>query len=609
MVAGPSGSGKSSLVLAGLVPRLKAGLVSGSERWHYLPAVIPGSDPLASLLLVTCPSGSNLSAWIAEHKPRLQRAPAYFKELVDATLTPARTVAEIQPAALVVDQFEELFTLCTDQQVRTSFVTALFSIVHGQGPQHRVILTIREDFVQRAIQLKGLQDPKILFRPPPLTTGELRRVIEEPAKKIGLKFEEGIVDELVKEVVGDPTTLPLLQFTLKQLWDHRERNRITWNAYRTVGRPSEALKRTAEKLFNDLKTFENQKTAERIFLELVHPSVGAEFVRRRVRREALTRLEAADRVDRVLERLVDAGLVVMVRGSDAGDDRFEVAHETLIRNWPRFAEWLRQRKRHSERELQLIATARLWQESGCKSGYLLSGEALQEATQYRAAAPALKELILASEKASHRHARRVNRLTSLAAIVFSGLFLVSAWLAYVADEQREVAMERAEAAQSSLNLAVKAITVVISQIAAQISTDPYSSAASDLLRTAEVLLAEAETMSRSIGETVEGTEARANLLINVIDIYVAKQDKKAALKLSEQAHSLAEQLCKDYSSDRRWQLLLYQSKFRNRRCGGGERAGTSDERISSRSPDRRAAGKVRQRPATPGRCIHRAQDR
>lgn len=110
----------------------------------------------------------------------------------------------------------------------------------------------------------------------------------------------------------------MLQFTLKQLWDHRERNRITWDAYQQVGRPAEALKRTAEKLFTDLRTFENKKAAERIFLELVQPSVGAEFVRRRVSREALTRLEAADRVDRILERLVDAGLVVMVRGSDPG---------------------------------------------------------------------------------------------------------------------------------------------------------------------------------------------------------------------------------------------------------------------------------------------------
>lgn len=556
IVAGPSGSGKSSLILAGLLPRLKAGSIVGSERWHYFPTLTPGSDPLASLLVVTCPDGKDLSAWIAEHKPKLRNSPEYLRKLVHSILAHSAAGQESQPAVLIVDQFEELFTLCTDQQIRTDFVSALLSIVHEAEPQHRVILTIREDFVQEAMQLPGLKDHEATpFRPPPLTSAELRRVIEEPAKKIGLRFEEGLIDELVREVVGDPTTLPLLQFALKQLWDHRERNRITWNAYEKVGRPAEALKRTAEKLFTDLRTFENQKTAERIFLELVQPSVGAEFVRRRVRRETLTRLEAADRVNRVLARLVDAGLLVMVPGSDADGDRFEVAHEALIRNWPRFADWLRRRKQQSERELQLIATARLWRDSGRKPGYLLSGDALQEAAQYRDAAPALNELILASENASRRYARRINRITTAAAIAFLFISVFACISAFSAIKQTK-------AAQSSLDLAVKAITVLTREVDEQITEDPYSSAASDLLNIARELLAAADKMSETTRETLERTAARTNLLISVSDIYFAKDDYKSALEFAERAHALAERLVNAAPGEQKWQSLLYQSKFR-----------------------------------------------
>src|SRR5262249_27494363 len=159
LVAGPSGSGKSSLILAGLLPRLKAGLVAGSERWHYLPIVTPGSDPLAALLQATCPPGLDLSRWISEQRPRLQRFPTYFKELVQSVLRAVEPTQVLHPAILVIDQFEELFTLCTDQQVRAEFVEALLSLLQVAAPQHRIVLTVREDFVGPVTQLSGLGDP------------------------------------------------------------------------------------------------------------------------------------------------------------------------------------------------------------------------------------------------------------------------------------------------------------------------------------------------------------------------------------------------------------------------------------------------------------------
>src|SRR5712692_5855769 len=559
IVAGPSGSGKSSLVLAGLVPQLKRGALPGSERWRYLPTLTPGNDPLLSLLQVARPSDRDALAWNGEHKPKLQRSPSYFRELVHAFGAGANV-----PELVVIDQFEELFTLSSDQQMRKSFVEALLSVVQPVS-QDRLILTIREDFLERAKQLPGLGDPKILFRPPALTTRELRRVIEEPAKRIGLKIQESIVDDLVREVVGDPTALPLLQFALKQLWEHRERNRITWDTYQKVGRPSEALKRTADEVFNDLKTFENQQTAERIFLALVQPGVGAEFLRRRVRRETLTGLEAADRINRVLERFVDAGLIIRTAGAEPGDDRFEVAHETLIRNWPRLAEWLRNRKAQSEKVLQLIAAARLWQESGHKAGYLLSGEALTEAAQFRDAAPELKELIAASEQAARR---RIALRYGISALVFvlavlsvaTGVTYVYRQQSKIAQGQTKIAQEQSKIAQDNLTLAIKSVQDMINRINSQINTDTIPvEIAKELLRTS------VETEERIFGSVNRGpdtTATRVFLLLDFSDIYLTIADERQSLALAEKAASLAEQLRKDDPENAKWQHLIYLSAWR-----------------------------------------------
>jgi hypothetical protein len=127
MVAGPSGSGKSSLVLAGLVPHLKRAALSGGSDWRYLPAVTPGSDPLLSLLQAVRPGGRDALSWSAEQKPELERSPRHFRELLEAV-----HAAGDGPALLIVDQFEELFTLCTDQPARKSFVEAILSIMRPE---------------------------------------------------------------------------------------------------------------------------------------------------------------------------------------------------------------------------------------------------------------------------------------------------------------------------------------------------------------------------------------------------------------------------------------------------------------------------------------------
>jgi DNA/RNA endonuclease G (NUC1)/energy-coupling factor transporter ATP-binding protein EcfA2 len=468
MVVGPSGSGKSSIVLAGLVPRLKASAIPGSEGWRYLPIVVPGSDPLVSLLFALCPSGTDAKAWIAEHRPKLQSSSDHFRELVEGD-------GNAKPTLLVVDQFEEVLTLCENHATRERFAEALMHFVERGSGKNRVILTVREDFVSEATRLSALSalrdNPEARFSPPPLSVRELRRVIEKPAELVGLKFDQGIVDDLIKEVAGEATALPMLQFALLKLWNNRDRNRITWDVYRRVGSPREALKRTADAVFAELKTHENEQAAERIFVALVQPTVGAEFVRRRVRRETLRRLEAPDRVDRILDRFVEAGLIRKTPGVEPDDDRFEVVHEALIRNWPRLGQWLARKRDRSEKELQLVSTAKLWRESGRSPGYLLTDSALVEARQYARASPELAELVAASEARERRRQMRQRGWIALLAVLlaiaaFALLFMIMAIRRTgAALEQASAALEEASTARDR---AAEALTAYLQQDSTQI---------------------------------------------------------------------------------------------------------------------------------------------
>jgi tetratricopeptide (TPR) repeat protein len=541
VIAGPSGSGKSSLILAGLLPRLKAGALTGSEAWHYLPTIVPGSDPASSLLLAACPSGLNVMDWIADQRLHLKKYPDAFKDLVHVT----SSGTDDRPVFVVVDQFEELFTLTTDMGTCTQFVDSLLSLAKAAPPDDRLIVVLREDFLERAKQFSGLIGLAALFRPPIFTSRELRNVVEEPAKNIGLKFESGIVDDLIKEVINDPSALPLLQFTLKQLWEHREHNRITWTSYRHVGRPSEALKRTAEEVFTNLKTFENQTAAQAIFLTLVQQSVGDEFVRKRVRRDTLKSLVASDRVNRVLNRLVDAGLVVKTSGVEDGDDRFEVAHETLIRNWPRLSTWLHEYKQKFETKLRLLATARLWQESGRKSGYLLSGEALREAEQYTDGAPDLTELINAS-KTKARQIARV-KLGGVLSVILMLLFSISLLM----DNNRQLISSVA-----ILSLSIQELGQIIAN-----ASQSSSLSAEDRAKILMATRTSYQHLADQLKDHPEYTHTLISLFNDISDLNSDAENWEESAKTASEAQALAQSLVNKKPDDPELQRLLYRSTW------------------------------------------------
>lgn len=368
-VVGPSGSGKSSLVLAGLLPALKEITPPNSEQWRYAPRMVPGSDPVANLARVLYAlqrePDMDIDSWTTQHVNLLTQEPKRLIELIDQD--------NAAPVLLVVDQFEEVFTLCVDDAARNTFVACLLALFQTPGRQHTLILTLRTDFESQVSRLADFQThfERHVVRVTPLNAAELRASIEAPAELIGLKFEPGLVDTLLQDILGEPAALPLLQFTLLKLWEHREHNYITWDAYRRLGGGRLALANSADAFFESLIP-EQQVTARRILLRLVRAGDGLEITSNRVRLDSLYRTgEAADRVSLVLDKLIGARLVRVTQGDVASDTQVEIAHEALVRNWPSLVAWLEEERDRIRQRQRLSDAAEHWASLGRDAGALL----------------------------------------------------------------------------------------------------------------------------------------------------------------------------------------------------------------------------------------------
>ncbi len=410
-VIGPSGSGKSSLVLAGLIPALKAGALPGSERWTYLGRMVPGVDPLANL------------EQMIERRWTEGAATTDIPQILKAD--PAALLAMLeersdQPVVLVVDQFEEIATLQQDSEARVAFEKALAILASHPDSRHIVLLTMRNDFigaVAREPELQRLLEDA-LEPVMPLTAAELREAIERPAEKIGLKFEQGVVEALVHDILGEPAALPLLQFTLLQLWERREHNRVTLHAYRELGGGRLALTRSADKFMESLVP-EDRVMADRIFMRLVRPGNGQDNVANRVRRQSLYNIGPCQHVNRVLDKLIE-GRLIRLTGDTEADTEVEIAHEALVRNWDRLVMLLDRDRERITTGRRLEAKAAEWIRHGRGEAGLLKSVALLEAETWLASPDAaalvsdeLRALVVASctaANAAHRRKRRARRV-------------------------------------------------------------------------------------------------------------------------------------------------------------------------------------------------------
>lgn len=426
VVAGASGTGKSSMVLAGAVPDLVRA-TDGAQR--------PTEDALVQAieLLRRLPDDRNSPMVRQAHgllaaAARLDAATAWQARIIRPGTDPqaalAPILAQIGPDTrdllIVVDQFEEVFTQTTDPAAREAFARSLWGLARAPASGVSVIVTIRVDFLGRCGELvldeTGLRLDRVAYDEAhrvfvaQMGPSQLRAAIEGPAAKVGLVLEAGLADRMLADVEGEPGALPLLSYTLDLLWQQRDGRTLTQAAYDTLGGVSGALHGKADALVNGLDEA-HRLQARRLLVRLVGIGAdGASDTRRRVAIAALRpgRGPQAAAFDAVLGLLVDARL--LVRAESDGDPTIEVAHEALIRRWPRLRAWIQA----DQAMLAQVAEVEGWVAHWRRYGTLLQAEQLGYAQQVQAKFPeelseAATELIAATEADRVARARRARQ--------------------------------------------------------------------------------------------------------------------------------------------------------------------------------------------------------
>jgi energy-coupling factor transporter ATP-binding protein EcfA2 len=304
-VLGPSGSGKSSLVRAGLIPALRKGVLPGSETWT-IRTLVPGVQPLAALAAQVLKIGAQGAMAATLDEMRVDPRTLHLATVLVLSDRPAS-----ERVVWVVDQFEEIFTLCRDDTERAAFVTNLLYAAGFPEGRSVVALTMRADFYPKCAAYPelaaGIAAHQFLVSP--MHEGELRQAIEAPARRVGLEFEEGLIATILADVADQPGALPLLQHALLELWERRRGGMLTLEGYRESGGVQGAIARRADALYDSF-TPEQQAIARSILLRLTQPGEGTEDTRRRATLdELITRAEEREAVERVINQLCDARLL------------------------------------------------------------------------------------------------------------------------------------------------------------------------------------------------------------------------------------------------------------------------------------------------------------
>jgi WD40 repeat protein/DNA-binding SARP family transcriptional activator len=373
-VIGASGSGKSSVVRAGLVPALSgAAAPAGDGSSPDVHLFTPTGHPLDALA-AALHGGRAPAAVVAALLDELGRDPDGLRRHLGWRLQRGRR------ALLVVDQLEELFTLCHDAFEREAFVENLLAAADADGPA-RVVVALRADFYAHCAQYPGLREAMAQHQEyvGPMGAGELRRAIEAPAERGGWSFEPGLVELILRDVGEEPGSLPLLSHALLETWRLRRGRRLTLEGYTAAGGVQGAIARTAEAVLHERLAPRQRALARRVFLRLTELGEGTQDTRRRASTaELVVCPEEEPELRAVLHTLAEARLVTLGAGTA------EVAHEALIREWPTLREWLRHDREGLRLHRQLADAAREWERLGRDPGGLYRGARLAQALEWAA---------------------------------------------------------------------------------------------------------------------------------------------------------------------------------------------------------------------------------
>jgi WD40 repeat protein/transcriptional regulator with XRE-family HTH domain len=372
-IVGASGSGKSSLVQAGLIPALRWNQKSIDWQIHILT---PTAHPLESLAASLTDEKQSVSA-VTTLMDDLARDPRSLQVFVKRKLG-ARDRSHL---LLVVDQFEELFALCRSEEERAAFIACLLSAASEVDGPVIVLITLRADFYAHCADYLQLREALATNQEyiGAMTEEELRRAIEEPARRGRWEFETGLVDLLLHDIGREPGALPLLSHALLETWQRRRGRAMTLSGYTSSGGVRGAIAETAESVFADQFSQSQQETARRIFLrltELGDETATGDTRRRATFNELILNSEETNTTHALLKVLADARLIV------TSEETVEVSHEALIREWPRLRGWLEDNREGLRLHRQLTEAAQEWESLHREPDLLYRGARLTQAQEW-----------------------------------------------------------------------------------------------------------------------------------------------------------------------------------------------------------------------------------
>ena len=439
-VAGPSGAGKSSLVRAGLIPALRR----SGQRWEAF-TIRPGRKPIAALVNILLELGSRIDLGDAEESTareaiadKLRREPGYLGARLRAHSQEKRL-----RLLLVVDQFEELYTLGTPRDLRRTFLACLESVADDASSPLRVVLTVRSDFFDRVTEDRAFAEDvtEALSFLAPMRREDLQQALTRPLQATGFHFESGaLLDSMLDSLLATRSPLPLLQFTAARLWENRDRDRqlITEASYQALGGVGGALAGHADEVLAGMSA-SDQRLARIVLTALVSEErtraiVGLAELRARVP----VALDGS--VESCVQRLAQARLVLIETDGD-GAAAVELSHESLIERWPTLVRWLAEERDVAEFHRRLKSAARQWQENGRTDDLLWRGRAARGADRWHergdaavdGLAPRERDFLGAVSALAARTRRRRRRLAIAVFAVVCAVAIVVSLLAVRAD--------------------------------------------------------------------------------------------------------------------------------------------------------------------------------
>ncbi|MCC5644003.1 WD40 repeat domain-containing protein [Nostoc sp. CHAB 5824] len=452
-VLGASGSGKSSVVLAGLVPKLQK---EGEDHWQFTH-FRPGFDPFYALAVALVP----LYTPKLDQTEQIAQARKMASYLQNGSVLLLDVFAKIRQnhsnnrVLLIADQFEEIYTLCNNQEIRHKFLDCLLASLETpislSSSATVLVTTMRADFLGNALSYRPFADVlrNADVKLGPMNREELTQVIEKPAQKLEVTFEAGLVERILDDVENQPGHLPLLEFALTELWNKRTAKQLTHKIYEEIGQVEGALARHADNKYGNL-TDDKKEKVRRIFIQLVRPGEGTEDTRR-----VAMKTELGEQSWSLVKQLADARLVVTSRNLSS-QETVEVVHEALIRNWRELRKWMETNRDFRAWQERLRAAKRQWKATEKDPGSLLRGAALAEAEEKLKERPEdlidekefieqsiqerdrLKQAEAARIKREKRTAQQIAAGSLVAVVISTGLSLI-AW-----DQKNKSQLNQAE---------------------------------------------------------------------------------------------------------------------------------------------------------------------